>query len=264
MEDPFKELVQKRNEKIIQHQECCNRPQFKEQVRRRDRLLNGILLGLQATWGMATRCPGLVDKSLTFRFLDDTLQAILAIYVMTKEGLVNPAKREMRYLLESSCKHYYVDSAKMGCSLPERLQFLKSNVPRSSLSFIDSLTLPAFNVTTMSDFLTDCKSLYSRLCQYVHPSPEQIAEYLRLSSKGISPGFESYKELQKLNGEASRLYDIVLILHFHSLGLGLAGDVFTVVLDGQEKWPFHRTKYVKKLSAYFDYKLERQPKEKEC
>ena len=51
---------------------------------------------------------------------------------------------------------------------------------------------------------------------------------------------------------------MVLVLIFHGLGLGLAGDVFTVALDDIQTWKFHKGKYVSTLAKYFDYKVERK------
>lgn len=106
--------------------------------------------------------------------------------------------------------------------------------------------------------MNSIRSTYSLLCRYVHRSPEQIEEALKLIQRGIAPGFETAKELESFNASLSNLYDMIIVLHFNALGMALAGDVLVKVLDGERGWPFHKMKFVKLLSSYFDYKHERQ------
>jgi hypothetical protein len=47
-------------------------------------------------------------------------------------------------------------------------------------------------------------------------------------------------------------------MHFNALGMGLAGDISVHILDDMKDWPFHKTKFTKLLSSYFDYKHERK------
>ena len=164
----------------------------------------------------------------------------------------------MRYMLESCAKHVYVDLKRMGLPLSEKLAFLKNEVPNSSVSFVDNFQLYEFSVDENKKFMDSILSTYSSLCKYVHRSPGQIDETLRLIQRGISPGFETAKELESFCRQLAKLYDLILVMHFNALGMRLTGDVFTNVLDSSEKWPYHRTKFVKVLSSYFDYKHERQ------
>ena len=100
--------------------------------------------------------------------------------------------------------------------------------------------------------------MYGRLCAYIHPSKHQIEERITRDEKGVYLGYETAKELRQITREVFRLCDIVLVFVFHGLGLGLAGDVFVYALDDHRDWKFHRGKYVRILSKYFDYKFERQ------
>ena len=88
-------------------------------------------------------------------------------------------------------------------------------------------------------------------------SRRQIEERLELARKGRSLGFETPEELRKIGRLMFRTYDIALALYFHGYGLSMSGDIFIEVLDDLPEWKFHRGKYVEVVSAYFDYKHER-------
>jgi hypothetical protein len=106
--------------------------------------------------------------------------------------------------------------------------------------------------------MDDIRGTYSDLCKYVHRSPQQIRETLLQFERGIFLGFETADQLEVFVRLLARVYDLLLVMHFNALGMALTGDVFVHALDSDEKWPFHKTKFVKLLSGYFDYKSERQ------
>jgi hypothetical protein len=45
---------------------------------------------------------------------------------------------------------------------------------------------------------------------------------------------------------------------FYGLGLSMAGDIFTSILDDKTKWRFHKAPFVRRMSRCFDYKHERR------
>jgi hypothetical protein len=257
MDDILRQLATKRAEVIAAHDELRSKYPFVSQSKRLNRLTAGLAFGLQSIWLMSRRA-GIYDDFLTFRFFDDTIQSGIAIWSLAKEGQISPAKREMRYLLESCAKHVYVDLRLMGKPIGEKLSFLKNEVPYSSVSFVDNFRLYQFSDHENKQFMDTIRHTYTLLCRYVHRSPQQIEEALRLLQQGISPGLETAKEIESLCRQLAQLYDLVLVMHFNALGVGLSGDVFTTVLDSSAKWPFHKTKFVKLLSSYFDYKQERR------
>jgi hypothetical protein len=80
---------------------------------------------------------------------------------------------------------------------------------------------------------------------------------MKLDDAGRSVGFENAADLRKIGRLMFRVYDIALTLVFHSYHLSMTGDVFINLLDDLPDWKFHKGKYVASVSAYFDYKHER-------
>jgi hypothetical protein len=64
--------------------------------------------------------------------------------------------------------------------------------------------------------------------------------------------------LNRFNRLAFQVYDLVLVRLFQGLGLSMAGDIFTDILDHEPSWRFHKGKFVSRLSKCFDCKHERR------
>lgn len=246
-----------RDKRIADHTKLRASEAFVAQEKRLQRLTEGFALGVHSVWTMTTRAPHIFDEFLTFRFVAETLQSAVAIWSLARHGQITAAKREMRYALESSAKHAYVDLKQMGKPLSEKLKFVETEVPRSSISFVDKLRLFSYSDDENKAFIDEIKSQYSMLCRYVHRSKEQIDEALRLLQRGIAPAFETPREVESFCRDLERLYDLLLVLHFNALGLELAGDVFVHALDHDKSWPYHKSKFTKLLSSQFNYKAER-------
>lgn len=69
---------------------------------------------------------------------------------------------------------------------------------------------------------------------------------------------ESVSTLNRFNSLAFQVYNIVLVRMFYGLGLSMAGDIFTSILDDETKWRFHKAPFVRRMSRCFDHKHERR------
>jgi hypothetical protein len=103
-------------------------------------------------------------------------------------------------------------------------------------------------------------SLYSELSSFVHAAVPQFEQAMARSKLDEGPGLEAVATLNRFNELAFRVCDLVLVRLFHSVGLGMAGDIFVTALDDEPKWRFHKAKFVSRVSKCFDYKFERQTK----
>jgi len=218
-----------------------------------------ILLHIFLTY--STREGEFSHNSLTIRSTSDLGESIFAASHLVEQGLINPIKRELRYMIENLVKTLYVDQhAKKQKSLmllTERLTFLEKNVNSSSIDIRKNLQLAALSLDNEKQLVNEINNLYRDCCAYVHVSRKQIDERLSLAERGRSFGFETPEELRKIGRLMFRVYDVVLTLYLHS-NLITTGDIFIQILDEQPKWKFHKGKYISLVSKYFDYKFERQ------
>lgn len=216
--------------------------------------------GLATVWLMATRSKAIADNALSFAFTHDAFQTMAAVTFLASEGMYAPAKRELRYLLESSVKHAYVDLNQGTAPLSDRIAYLDKAVPRSSLDFIKKQSFFGLSREDEQDFKGSLVSVYKRLSAYVHRTPTQLRQELQQMGKGAPEPKLVAAELERFNRECFAVYDIALFLQFQVLGPGLSGCVFVYAFDSVQHWAFHRGKFCHLLSKHYDYKFERRSK----
>lgn len=233
-------------------------PEFREKMVFLDRVCESFLRGVTACFLMSTRSRSLSEDSLSLRLTDDYIQSAVSIRAMATNGAQDPAKRELRFLVEASVKYLLVDQKLPSSSFADKLQFLRDKVPRSSVDIVDELVLSGLPATEQTGLKNEVKDIYAKLSAFVHPSITQIQEDINRYARGEFLGFESARDVERFAELAFRVFDIVLVLLFHSIGLGLAGDIFTAALDSMDDWKFHKGKYTQILSSHFDYKVERK------
>jgi hypothetical protein len=196
------------------------------------------------------------DDYLMFRFAPHLSESVLAIMINAKEGLQNAARREFRFLLEAAVKLSSRDFHADAKTFERRLAGLADRSKRfedyvSELRYFDEFEKP-------EEANAAILSLYGDLSLYVHAAVPQFQSAMIRADKGEGAGMESVSTLNRFNSLAFQVYDLVLVRMFYGVGLSMAGDIFTTVLDDEPKWRFHKGKFVGRMSRCFDYKHERR------
>ncbi|MGK9233404.1 hypothetical protein KXS07_18420 [Inquilinus limosus] len=196
------------------------------------------------------------DDYLLFRFAPHIVESTLAITSNARDGLQNAARRELRFLLEAAVKLSSRDVHPDARTLEARLAGLDDRDKR----FEDYVAeLPYFDGSEKPDEANAAiLSLYSQLSRYVHATGPQFKDAMIRERRDESAGMESVATLNRFNKLAFQVFDLVLVRLFFGLGLSLAGDVFTGVLDDFPRWKFHKGRFVARMSRCFDYKHERR------
>ena len=240
------------------HAELRKSKEFQDEIKCLQRTRDCFIKAFTAITFYSSRSPDLCQKSLLFSDAEDILQSALSYAALVSEGILNVTRRELRYILETVCTHYYVDSQQFDRLLAERVVFLRSLGRQSKIELFADARFEAFDIAQKADFINDVSQLYSLLCEYVHPSAPQLEERLVRAETGAFSGFEGVADLRRLNRDVSRTLDIVLAVYFHALSLPLSGDIFIQILDDDKSWKFHKGKWCEIISHHYDHKLERQ------
>lgn len=211
---------------------------------------------LRAAYSHAVIAKSYADNCMTIQSTDDFDQSVLAVSFLYDQGIHNPIKRELRYLIESMVKYVYIDQKNPEASLIEKVSLTNQLPP--SIEMRKDIQLKAFHEEDRQHFVNELYDAYRQCCAYVHVSPKQVEERLGRRDRGGALGYETTDELRKLNRLIFRVYDIALTLYFHGYGLSLSGDLFIGYFDRLPDWVFRKGKYVSAFSAYFDYKVERR------
>lgn len=263
--DPIRDAVEQMkanySAKVKAQQEVVASSVYQDELKFIERISADVIFVLGICLFYKGRAEEYSENSLVIRSTDDLAQSVLAAQHLVQKGLINPVKRELRYIIESSIKYLYVDQqTKNGRSiakLTERLDFLDEKVPSSSIEIRKELNLHGFHPDDAKQFIDEINDIYRDCCAYVHVSRRQIEERLKLHEQGQSFGFESAKDLRTIGRLMFRVYDVALTLYFHGYDWAMTGDVFIEFLDNFPKWKFYKGKYVSIVSGYFDYKHER-------
>ena len=263
----FKKLNEEHEARVKAQEDLVASPAYQGELKYIRRMTYDISNVLGICLMYSHRTGEYFKNSLMINCTDDIGQSLFAVSHLVEEGLINPGKRELRYIIENIVKNLYVDqcAARQKPPFPgltERLAFLKTNV-NSTIDVRNQLKLTALPSDKEKQLIDDIYNIYRDCCAYVHVSREQIEERLKAIEKGRSLGFETAKELKSIGQLMFRVYDIVLTLYFHGCGMETTGDVFIDCLDDLTTWKFHKGKYVSIVSAFFNYKYERNTKKYE-
>ncbi|MEG4201849.1 hypothetical protein [Microcoleus sp. Pol12A5] len=263
----FKKRKEEHEARVKAQEELVASPAYQSELKHIRRMTYDISNVLRICLIYSQRAGEYFKNSLMINCTDDIGQSLFAVLHLVEEGLINPAKRELRYIIENIVKNLYVDqcAARQKPPFPElteRLAFLKNNV-NSTIDVRNQLKLTALPSDKEKQLIDDIYNIYRDCCAYVHVSREQIEERLKAIEKGRPLGFETAKELKNIGRLMFRVYDIVLTLYFHGCGMETTGDVFINHLDDLTTWKFHKGKYVSIVSAFFNYKYERNIKKYE-
>lgn len=252
MEDPIEELRKNIIESLKKKTSDWKEKVYSSQQYQQElKYINDITLDfvntLRIISAYSTRGGDIYERVLCIRAIDDIIQSAIAIDMMIQNGVHNTVKRELRYLIEMVTKYVIVDYAKIGQELQVKIQYLKDEIPNSSIEVIDHYSTP-FTEPVASNFKSEVKDFFYKACAYVHPSKKQIDEQLSNFERGNTIGFESAKMITDINKAVFRAYDMILAMIFHSFGYSMSKDLFEQLYNDDTKWKYHKGKYVKEYS----------------
>lgn len=258
--DLLKTMQEEKKLKLEEHRKYLNSEKYQAEFKNLKNLVWGFVEGLKTISLFSRREAEFRDNSLSLSHIDDYLMSVLSIMMMLQEGALNPAKREMRYMLDSSLHYLYTDQNLWRAKLTEKLEYFSRKVDSSNIKYIGLVDYHLFgkNADLELAFVTDYKKCYAWGCQYVHSSTEQIRERFELWEQGITIGLETAEQLRKVNGYLAKVLSIVLVFTFHAAGVSTTGDVMVEVMSPKDSWIFNGNKYIETIDTYYDYKSERK------
>ena len=89
-------------------------------------------------------------------------------------------------------------------------------------------------------------------------TPAQIKERFMLDASGRIIGHEGTQHLFELNNELENVILYLIIFLFHSVPTYCVGDYIVEKNGDMVQMYLKKSKYIKRVDEYFDYKYERQ------
>jgi hypothetical protein len=202
-------------------------------LRETDTIIQAYVHGLAFIVQDAGRDSNYIANHLLSYLAQDFIQSAVSIQSLTMEGMHSVAKRELRFIVESSIKICFVQQkAAHGSTVADKLGQFDSELSSQRISIKNNLDLSLLPAPLQAEFNEEVGRLYGLTSGYVHLSPAQIRERIDAVDAGRAIGREIVADVVKLNEMASRCLAVSLALIFHSVPDWVAGD-WLVDSDGR-------------------------------
>lgn len=238
-------------------------------IRQIDRYILDYGLGINMIEMMASRNPPFFDQLISLRIKPHFVQSMIAAAHMIKEGLHDPARREMRFLVEASVKALWLDQgsaslrqvADRGATVPPRTVAEKiaalDGLGRERFDVVvGSLRFGMLDETAGKQYRQTAKSLYGALSTTTHVSSRNVERDFANFEKGKHFAFETIADINAIARLLRQVLDLALASHFEAFDHGLVDDLFEPHFAPE--WSFLKMPLVASIDRHFDYKHERR------
>jgi hypothetical protein len=233
------------------------RPELVEQLRQIDYIIRCYLAGIGFIVHDAAREEEFKTTHLLSYLAQDYIESAISIITLAMEGVHNVAKRELRFLIETSLKICFIQQKSNESFIEDKLKKFDKKLSSQRISIKDNLLLYLLPENLRDEFCEEVGRVYGLTSNYVHLTPRQIEERIAAVDAGRTAARENEADVKALNELLSRGLSCSLVLLFHSVPSWVAGD-WLVEEDGStNKWYFGRSRFVAGVDSYFDYKAER-------
>jgi hypothetical protein len=251
--------VREEQQKLVrEHEEMRESVDYQKPLIYLRRTIAGLYETLHICEIAATRWPVYAERYLFPRHKDDIGEAAIIAQLAIENGALNPARREIRHMLEVAVNTAFVDEEASDLGLDGRVSFFRGNrVRKQNIDHIRDLPLRMLG-GEREEFIEATRNAWVHSSNYVHLTKRRIDEKVRLRAQGVRLGFETPDILAAVVQEVHDVCSIVAVLAFETVGPAFTGDILVGGLDGNENWPFHESRFIAAVDAHFDYKHERQ------
>lgn len=261
MDDPLLSLIKESRDeaerKAKEHDELRSRHEYALELEFLRKTIHDLIQTLRLCSFAASRWNEFSEKYLLPRHLDDIVEAALSAQLSIENGALNPARRELRYMLEVIVNIAYVDEVRAKDTFDQRISYYRrKGVKKSNVDHVLDLPLRLLG-NHKRTFAKSVQFAWVRASNYVHLTKRRIDEKLRLRDEGIVLGMETIEMLKEIVSEVHEACTIVVLLAFETIGPSFTGDLLVGSLDSNDSWTFHASEYVAIVDSYFDYKHER-------
>jgi hypothetical protein len=232
-------------------------PDLVKPLRDTDYILRCYLAGVGFITADAARDQEFKTTHLLSYLAQDYIESAISIIVLTMEGVHNVAKRELRFLIESSIKICFIQQKSYETVIDEKLRRFEKELSSQSISIKQNLLLSLLPEGLRDAFCEEVGRVYGLTCNYVHLTPKQIKERIAAVDAGRTAARVNADDIKALNELLSRGLACSLVLLFHSVPSWIAGDWLVDGDGSSNEWYFGRSRFFAGMDSEFDYKAER-------
>ena len=274
--DPLQEWIrwqiEDRCQKFDDHATLRACQPYKAAIKQFDRLAMDYGLAITAINVTSARWPPFRQRLITLRVTQHLVESLAAVICLVNEGALNPARRELRFLVEASVKTLWLDQdgPKIGDTRSDQTNGRKLTDVAMKVAALDSLGEKRFAEIVASlwfkmldergarMYRQTATDLYSKLSTFNHITSGNVEHDLADFERGRAFGLETVANINTIARLTKRVLDLALASHFEAFDSGLVGDIFVHGLDDRPHWTFRKTTLVGAIDRHFDYKWERK------
>jgi hypothetical protein len=232
-------------------------PALAEQLRTTDVIIRSYLAGVGFIVHDTARNEDYKTTHLLSYIAQDYIESSISMIVLAMEGVHNVAKRELRFLVESSLKICLIQQKSYESSIQEKIARFDAELSSPSISIKRDLLLSLLPENLRDAFSEEVGRVYGLTSNYVHLTSQQISERIAAVDAGRTAARENAADIEALNILLARGLACSLVLLFHSVPSWVAGD-WLVEEDGStNQWYFMGSRFLAGIDSHFDYKYER-------
>lgn len=240
------------------HEELVRSSSYQTELAFLRKTVRDLLYSVRLCEVVASRWNHFQQNYLMPTYVDEIVEAAITAQLAIENGALNPARRELRYMLEVAVNVSYVDELSASRTFDDRIEFYRSNrVNKANVDHIKELPLRMLG-EARTTFVDEVVRAWVKSSNYVHLTKRRIDEKLRLRAQGVNLGFETLEMLREATEDVHRACSIVMVLTFETIGPTFTGDILVNALDQREDWVLHASGYIAAVNAHFDYKEQRQ------
>lgn len=254
----MKEARKEREAKAEEHEKLRNSEEYQKELTFLKKTVHDLIQTLKLSEVAASRWVHFTEHYLLPRHFDELVEAAITAQLAIENGALNPARRELRYMLEVAVNIAFVDEQKGKETFDEKIKFFKSkHVKKRNVDHIFELPLRLLP-KHKAIFANSVRDAWVKATNYVHPTKRRMDEKLALREQGIIIGMESIEMMQSIVADVHEVCTIVMVLAFETIGPSFTGDLLVDNLDQFDDWLFNKSEFIALIDSYFDYKHERQ------
>ncbi len=253
----LKQHFQDTEQRAKEHEALRQSTEYQDQLSFLRKTVMDLIRSIRLCEFAATRDSGFANYMLP-TYLDEIIEAAITAQLAIENGALNPARRELRYVLEVVVNIAYVDEVRSSDSFDDRTKYYRGkNVNKTNVKHVFDLPLRLLGAHKDS-FANHVNRAWVKASNHVHLTKRKVDEKLAMREAGVNLGLETIDMLKQIVSDVHEACSIVMVLTFETIGPSFTGDVIVGELDQLDDWSLYASEYVAIVDAYFDYKHERK------
>lgn len=222
------------------------------------KIIEDFLFWLKFSVCDTSRDPKFGSNNLLSFLEQDMIETLIVVLGNIQDGAHNPAKRELRFLLELSIKMAFVQQNGYAETIQDKIKQYKDQINSTNIGIRNQITFNYISPENKIKLNEESGRIYGEASIFVHLTVKNMTQRIEKIENGHFIGNESLEELRSTNVFLKNILTYCMVFIIESLPEYVVGDWFGMLYPETENWYYLKSKYIAEVDSYFDYKAERE------